>query len=87
VTATPIEIDRATFDRTAHASTRLVLTDTAERRDLLDAGGKVIAFSQRVPLRDERWRHTGRPRNNAHDAEYRVSYYAVRTEKVTQVMP
>mgnify|MGYP003394136080 CR=1 FL=1 len=86
-TLTFIEIDHDTFNDLPHAKTRLVLTDSAERRDLIDDTGKVIAFSQRTPTRDGMGRTSSFDRNNARHAERAVKFYAVRTEQVRQVLP
>lgn len=42
-----VVIDQETFCNLAHAESRLVMTTGGARRDLLDKGGRVIAFSQR----------------------------------------
>lgn len=88
-TLTIVEISHAEFSRLMEAQprTRLVLTATAERRDLIDDTGRAIAFSQRVPIRDLRGRQVAALRNSSNDIEHQKKFYAVRTERVRQGLP
>lgn len=80
-----IIIDRETFCSIKHAETRLVITPSTERRDLLDRAGKVIAFSQRAAMRIG---DRSAPRLAVVGARENItSYYATRREAVIEVRP
>lgn len=80
-----VEIDRETFLDLPRRATRLVMTPSTARRDLLDEGGRVLAFSQRNAVRAVNRDRS--QREQAREQETATTYFVVRREPVLQVLP